>query len=450
MNRRNFLATTATLGVLTPLGSAQSLGAAPGAPARQGGGAPKAPAGSQSPLAGTPAVFAPAADGFTVVTTLDAPALVRVQYGEAPADGQIPPEADDCAKLLNQTAASDGYGFVPHDDRVVQIRVHGLRAGTRHLWRLVATPLGSADKAPRYSKVYSTRTLDPAAASTRFLVWNDTHDRAPTICGLHNRSRLSAFAPGETPDFLLWNGDLCNNVNHRAQLPHLFVSPKDADLAGLPPVFVARGNHDVRGIWSNKVPDYVAFPGNRPYYAFRSGPVAAIVLDTGEDKPDNHPSFGGVAAFEPLIREQAAWLDEVVLRPEFRDAPHRVVFCHIPLRWLKERKPDYSRHGYDDFSRRGREAWAGALRRWGAQVVISGHMHHAAKIPANNEWPFEQIVGGGPALTGNPKGATLLRGYADARCLRLEIAALAEGGTGDNPLFHSEFAARAWGSFFAL
>ena len=70
------------------------------------------------------------------------------------------------------------------------------------------------------------------------------------------------------------------------------------------------------------MPGVVATPNGRPFYAFRSGPLAAICLHTGEDKPDDHPSFRGRVAFDELRREQAEWLAEVIHQPDFRDAPY--------------------------------------------------------------------------------------------------------------------------------
>ena len=46
------------------------------------------------------------------------------------------------------------------------------------------------------------------------------------------------------------------------------------------------------------------------YYAFRSGPLAALVMDTGEDKPDDSPHFGGMVAFllRAALTGLALWL----------------------------------------------------------------------------------------------------------------------------------------------
>ena len=390
MHRRQFIATMGVVGTFSAVVPANSPLAAASATA--------------SLIKGSPAVFAPVADGFTVTAALNAPALVWVEYGETAA--------------LGSTARSDACGFVPHDDVAVKIRLRGLKPGTRYHWRVVAAPLSAGGRkgVATHTATYVAQTLAPAVGETRFSVWNDTHDRAETIQRLH-------AGRGEADDFLLWNGDVSNDVNRREILPDLYVNPGAVDLAGGAPIFLVRGNHDVRGIWANKMTDFVDFPEGRPFYAFRSGPVGAVVLDTGEDKPDAHPSFKGVAAFEELIREQAAWLQQVIASPALSGAPYRVVFCHIPLRWDKERRPDYARGGYDWVSLRGRAAWGGALRQWGAQVVVSGHTHRAAWLPPSGDCPFGQLVGGGPRL----EAATCIRGHATGRELRLVMERVVDG-----------------------
>ena len=104
-------------------------------------------------------------------------------------------------------------------------------------------------------------------------------------------------------------------------------------------MFITWGNHDVRGAHAFKMPGHVATPEGRPFYAFRSGPVAVICLHTGEDKPDDHPSFKGRVAFDALRAEQARWLAETIRRPELKDAPYRVVLPLQQIRALRERYP---------------------------------------------------------------------------------------------------------------
>ena len=121
-------------------------------------------------------------------------------------------------------------------------------------------------------------------------------------------------------------------------------------------------------------------------------------------------------------------LREAIARADMRDAPYRVVVCHIPLRWLDESEVDYDNEGYDSFSKMSRDEWHDALVEWGAQVVLSGHMHETAWIPASEEFPYAQLVSGGPvADVSSPEAASWVEAAADQRELVLTMRDL--GGT---------------------
>lgn len=355
-----------------------------------------------APLVRTPAVvMAPRHDGVEVVWAVSRLAKGRVEWkGEDGSTG---------------TAAADRFGMVPQGDEILRVRIDGLKAGGNYQLRALTE---SADGKERHESAWKKfRTLDPQAQATEFVVWNDTHQNAATIEKLH------ALTP--RGDFLLWNGDTCNDWHQEDWLVPTLLHPAGQDVSDGRPLLLVWGNHDVRGKWAYKLPELVATPDGRPFYAFRSGPVAVICLHTGEDKPDDHPSFGGRVAFEALRKEQGEWLKEIITRPEFRDAPYRVVFCHIPLRWKKERvirHEDYGNGNYDSFSRASREVWHDALVAWKTQIIVSGHMHEAAWLPGTTEFPYGQLVGGGPRL----ENATWIEGKADAASLRFVMKGLDE------------------------
>lgn len=345
------------------------------------------------PLLVTPAmVMAPRTDGVEIVWAVSRLARGRVEWREK--GGAV------------HTCAADDFGFMPQGDSVMRVRLDQLQPGKFYEVRVVVEA-GDGEKAREETPWKSFRTLDPSAASARFVVWNDTHENAETIRRLHEATPAA--------DFLLWNGDTCNNWNKESWLIPTLLHPAGQDISADRPLLLTMGNHDVRGIWAFKVKEMVAMPQGRPFYAFRNGPVAFISLHTGEDKPDNHPSFGGRVAFEPLRREQAEWLKKVTEQPEIRDAPHKVVFCHIPLRWKKEAASvDYTKGEFDHFSRESRALWHDALVKWGAQIVVSGHTHEDAWLPADEKFPYGQLVSGGP----KPDAARWIEGNADADGLK--------------------------------
>jgi 3',5'-cyclic AMP phosphodiesterase CpdA len=264
--------------------------------------------------------------------------------------------------------------------------VRGLRPGAKYQITALTTAANDGEQHTSESKRFTT--LDEKAVSTEFVIWNDTHIHNDTIQDLH--------AATPSADFLIWNGDTCNNWTS----PDLFIptllNPGGRDITHGRPLFITWGNHDVRGPHAFEMPELIATPFNRPFYAFRSGPVALICLHTGEDKPDSHPSFQGRVAFEQLRQEQAKWLAQVIHQPGFQDAPYRIVVCHIPLRWRDESPQDYDNGGFDRYSLPSRQLWHSSLVEWKTQLVISGHTHQHAWLPATEQFPYGQLIGGGP------------------------------------------------------
>jgi 3',5'-cyclic AMP phosphodiesterase CpdA len=262
---------------------------------------------------------------------------------------------------------------------------------------------------PEVGPERSFRALDPAADRTRFVVWNDTHENAATLQSLHRLTEAAA------PDFLLWNGDQSNDIHEESTMTAQFLAPAGLAIADRRPLAYVRGNHDVRGPAARRLTQFTGTPGDRYYYGFRSGPLAALVLDTGEDKPDDSVWLGGLTDFAALRREQAAWLAKVVREPWFTSAPYRVLFCHIPLWFTRELKAEWA-----EYSKPCRDAWLPTLVAAGVKLVISGHTHAPAWMPAKADQPIAQLIGGGP----RPAQATILHGDADRRRLRLELRRL--------------------------
>lgn len=350
-----------------------------------------------TPLVRTPlVVMAPRSDGFEAVW-----AVSRL------ARGHLEWQGDDG---VSHTVASDPFGFVPQSNNVLRVRLTGLRAGATY--RVRAHTFAAGESEAVISPWKSVRTLDAHAASSRFVMWNDTHQNDESLRALH--------AATPAADFLLWNGDTCNDWKSEDLLVPVLLNPGGCDITADRPLLLTFGNHDVRGAHAFRMPELIATPQGRPFYAFRSGPVAVICLHTGEDKPDNHPSFQGRVAFDALRAEQAAWLAETIRRPDLRDAPYRVVFCHIPLRWTDESPQDYANRGYDRHSGRSRAAWHDSLVAWKAQIILSGHTHQPAWLPPTDAFPYGQLIGGGP----QPARATWTEAVANAAELRFEMRTL--------------------------
>lgn len=358
------------------------------------------PAGA--PLVTSPLVImAPRPDGFEAVWSVSRLSRGRLEWRFGERHGAF---------------RMDAFGMTPQSESVLRVRAERLPAGATVRVRAVTEAV--ARPGERHVSDWKTvRLTDPAAAGARIAVWNDTHQRDDTIRALDAR----------TPpvDLLVWNGDLCDDWKTPDRFARTLLAPARRDISADRPLEVLIGNHDVRGDWAFLLREYIGTREGRPYSAARIGPVACVFLQTGEDKPDTHPTFRGRVASEPLRAEQARWLRETTGRPEIRDAPYRLVFCHIPLRWTDETAVDYDHGGYDWFSRASRDAWHDTLVAWGAQLVVSGHTHEPARIPADAAFPYTQIVAGGPDLDArSAEAATWIEIQADPDSLRLTMRTL--------------------------
>ena len=404
MNRRTFL-TTAAVGSALPL-VAQNYSdytKDPRPDVAEGSWTAGAPDGPV--FKGSPVVSGPAADAITILQPVQRLTTGHLEY--AVEDGPW------------QRVDGDEDGLMPLSEHVLKFRLPPLPPGKSVKYRVVARSAGWVKVRQFYHGEFKAgeiqisterrfRTLDPGADTTTFAVWNDTHENAETLIA------LDALTTPLQPDFMLWNGDQSNDVHFERDMAGQFLTPAGLAIADRWPLAYVRGNHDVRGPAALSLPDFTGTPEDRYYYGFRSGPMAAIVMDTGEDKPDDSPYLSGLGAFQKMQRKQAEWLKGIVKEKWFRDAPHKVLFCHIPLWFKHPRIPD------SDGTKYCRDLWTPTLIEAGVKLVVSGHTHDYLWMPAKESQPIAQLIGGAP----QPKYATFIQGTATKTELKLKMTKL--------------------------
>ena len=337
------------------------------------------------------------------------------------------------------TVRSGGYGLVPIDVNALQVRLTGLKPATKYWYRTITTPFTDYANIydaklgePIVSEVHSFTTLG-AAAKAHFCMISDTHAKyKPFQMVVRKVKELS-------PSVCIWNGDATNTTQRKKTAVEIFLNPpvEDRDWSADIPVCFESGNHDFRGSWISKKEEVVLprDPSERRgdqwdlkwNFAVRFGEMALIGLDTGEDKPDAHPKWFGLANFEPYRRAQAKWLEEQFARPEIAAAKHKIVFCHIPL-FADPASADYPHdgvkvdpHDFAYWSRECRELWGPILEKAGVKLVVCGHAHRFRFDPPSSDRCWAQVVGGGPELG-------VKSGKPDARRFPTVVEGLVEGG----------------------
>jgi len=314
--------------------------------------------------------------GASILCVTKSPARVRVEYG---------PQND-----LKHTAYDIRNGMILAAGVTRHcIRIDNLDPKGDTYYRVAAEPLTKfktyygSEYGPEFaSDIRPLPLLAATDKSCRAIVMNDTH----------NRDALIGSALAQTDgkfDLAIGVGDIINDPPSEERTISLMrnIHARLRDI----PFLLVRGNHECRGEYANRLDKHYDLPDGKFYGAFTAGPIRFIILDDGEDKPDDNVSYSRLAMFEQYRAEQAEWLKREVNRPEFKQAAHRVVLIHIPLYFDESDLNKWTCHTL-------RERIMPTLTESGIDLVLSGHTHRSRHIAAGT-FPgqnFDIFVGGGP------------------------------------------------------
>ncbi|MBN1490883.1 MAG: metallophosphoesterase [Phycisphaerae bacterium] len=326
-------------------------------------------------IVGGPYLQAPSPTGMTLVWTTNNKCVSRVEYG---------PSADD----MPHVAVSARHGLIDANTTLHRIALRGLRPGTSYAYRVISTEILDFKPykvrfGPSVRAEGRFTTLDPEKPTSSFCVLTDRHDRAPAL-----RQALGSVQ-WDGVDLVFGVGDVMNDPMTEQQIFQNFLDPCTEFFAGRIPLVFVRGNHETRGALARDLMDYFPTASGRYYYTFHHGGVCFLLLDGGEDKADTSDEYSGLVAFDDYIREQTEWLERELRSAAFREARFRVCLLHIPPVVPQERQPD-------KFIRAPwiRDNWSPMLSKAGIDLMISGHTHRYAELPANEERAFPIVVGG--------------------------------------------------------
>lgn len=412
MKRRDFIKNTALLTAATGLPLSATAANMPNVGPQPASPADSQPTTRNSKLIDTPpALMNYAEDSMDITFGVSALANGFVTYGEKP----------DLSDGI--TVKCGGYRVTRIDDKVMQVRLTGLKPATTYYFRISADRIeykgGYKMKIlgkETDDKIYSFTTAGKKAKS-HFAVMNDTHANwksfEPTI------KKLSDINPA----CVVWNGDALNNDEEMDKLKQVFLNPPiatNADYASRIPLLLAQGNHELRG-WETRTLENI-FPFRNPAernardwdlgrnFAVRLGDIALIGLDTGEDKLDTNPLFANLFTSGPYREAQKLWLADALKRPEIKSAPYLVACCHIPIfdsnpkenpgdLYPADKHPDYS-PDFASWQRTCAQLWGPLLNKAKCNLVIAAHTHlYRYDAPAKDRC-WAQIVGGGPDISG--------------------------------------------------
>jgi len=284
---------------------------------------------------------------------------------------------------LLQTAVSSRHGLIDANTNSHSITVSGLEPGKAHRYRVVSKEIAQFQPyeilygSTVVSDIYIFQTMDPGAESFSFCVLNDIHEDSKRL------NTLLQQVTWEDIDLVFLNGDTLSHLEEENQIFSGFLDTCVERFAKEIPFVFIRGNHETRGMFARNLIHYVATPDNKYYFSFNHGPVHFIVLDTGEDKPDTHPVYAGLADFDAYRDQQAEWLKEDIKSEGFKKAVFRIVLCHIPP------------FGGNDWHGEQyiRKAWGPLFNEAKLDLLVCAHTHRFNKLDPGENHIYPILIG---------------------------------------------------------
>ncbi|MDY4976920.1 MAG: metallophosphoesterase [Clostridia bacterium] len=195
-------------------------------------------------------------------------------------------------------------------------------------------------------------------------------------------------------DLLIMNGDISSTSNTFEDMIACYKIASEVTKGEIPCV-ISRGNHDLRGQGAESLAGYMPGDEGRSYYTFRVGCIWGILVDTGEDKEDSSPEYGGTVCCHEFRLEQEKMLKKIIQNASDEYAregvKYRLVVSHVPFTFKRNPPFDIERQLYSNWSALIREN----IR---PDLMLCGHTHKACVSEPGSEYddlgqPCTVIVG---------------------------------------------------------
>jgi hypothetical protein len=231
------------------------------------------------------------------------------------------------------------------------------------------------------SEIYDFYPVD-VSDGLNYYTLSDSHEylRSATATG-------SYF--GEELDFLILAGDIASHLEESADI-ELILELAHGITHGSHPVIYARGNHETKGDVAPLLHRYVGSKDEKFFYTVSLGPVFMVVLDLGEDHPDDWWEYYGTAHFDEYRDEQTEFLEDTIasLSTWRASIQYRIGVCHIPVNYAVMDSGAYEeeRLFLVDLKRQ----WTDLLNDLDLDLVVSGHHHQL--MPITTDIPAETAL----------------------------------------------------------
>ena len=244
-------------------------------------------------------------------------------------------------------------------------------------------------------KAYFTETEEVKEVTFVFRPVSGENVRCYHIADAHNMEKepIAAAQGYGKIDFLIMNGDIPDSSDKLEYFDSIYRIASEVTRGEIPIVF-ARGNHDMRGKYAEKIADYTPNENGNTYFTFRLGKLWGLVLDCGEDKVDSSLEYGNTVCCHSFRKRQTEFIKKVILQKEYLNPEimWKVIVVHNPFTLPKKSIFEIERSLYTEWSELIKEN----IR---PDVMITGHEHTLQVLQPGDDGidhPSPVIIGAKP------------------------------------------------------
>lgn len=195
-------------------------------------------------------------------------------------------------------------------------------------------------------------------------------------------------------DSVILLGDSSPGVDFEEEVVKNIVEFAGEVSKGAKPVIYARGNHETRGQYAGKILDSLGL--NEFYYTTNIGPYSFIVLDSGEDKEDSHPEYGGMNNYGQYRADMMEWMKTVNFENDKVIAiSHSWTLCDV--------EKELSTAGWNE------------LDRIGTRLILSGHYHECRLLGSTEAEDELSMLSNHPDIVGYIDGGKMNGGFVASK-----------------------------------
>lgn len=193
----------------------------------------------------------------------------------------------------------------------------------------------------------------PRGNEQRFLTVSDWHTKVDKA--------LKAAEKAEDYNGVILLGDAVPGLMFEEEVIDNIIEFGGELTGGSMPVIYVRGNHETRGPYADELSEYLGLYDY--YYTANYGRFSFLVLDSGEDKEDDHPEYGGMVNYSAYRENMVNWLS---VQP--KTVRRTIALSHSSDICIEE---DLNAKAYSE------------LQRLGVKQIISGHTHTYEALEEN-------------------------------------------------------------------